>query len=266
MVFLAAFVFPAAAAVELTKVEWNTLGSQVRFHLQFHNPDSMLSGPVSGELHSQPFGAFVQNYGLIGAFDIPPIEPESFFDVFFDVPLSSLPPSAEKITPFDGGGGGGGGLVSAAMVPCPKDLFWAGNVDVWFSGSGGVGQANYHFGTLQICPNGPPSYIHIFGYCPAGVSWAFGQLCQGWSATLELDNGMGQPDGPAPNPFPAGFFSAWIHVSADATVPIGATCCFALNMTCGNSTVPINMCAEACECSQISTEPSTWGKIKTIYR
>ena len=265
MVFLATFVFPAAADVELTTVEWNTVGTQVEFHLQFHNPEPVMSGAVMGELHTQPFGAFVEDNGLIGSFDVPPIEPESFFDVYFDVPLSSLPPSAERITPFGGGGGGGGATQLTANALCPPDLFWAGNVDVWWNGPGGAGQANAHYGTLQICPGVTPSYIHIFGNCPGGASWAFGQMCAGWSAAFLTSDGAGQPNGPAPNPLPAGFFDGWIRVAADATVPIGNTCCFVLNMTCGASTVPINVCAEACECPPVPADPSTWGKIKSLY-
>jgi hypothetical protein len=265
IVFMAAFVFPAAADVELTMVEWNTIGSQVQFHLRFHNPDMIPSGPVSGEVQSQPFGAFVQDTGHIANFDVPSLEVDSFFDVFFEVPLSSLPPSADKITPWGGGGGGGGGPQPAPAVPCPPDLFWAGNVDVFWNGPGGAGQANAHYGTLQICPGGAASYIHIFGNCPGGASWAFGALCPGWSAALLSSNGMGQPNGPAPNPLPAGFFDGWIRVSADGSVPVGGTCCFVLNMTCGLSTVPINICAQACECPAVPVDPRTWGNIKSLY-
>ena len=264
-VFLATFVFPVAADVELTVAEWSTLGTDVRFHLQFHNPEPVMSGPVSGELNSQPYGAFLEDYGQIGVFDIPPIEPESFFDVFFEVPLSTLPPSAEKITPFGGGGGGGGGGTLSPAVACPPDLSWAGNIDVFWNGPGGSGQANVHNAYLQACPGGAPSYIHIFGNCPSGASWAFGPLCPGWSAALLSSDGLGQPNGPAPNPLAAGFFDGWIRVTADASVPIGSTCCFALNMTCGDSTVPINLCVEACECETVPTEPSSWGRIKSLY-
>jgi hypothetical protein len=268
MVFLAAFVFPVAADVELSHVSWETIGTQVRFHLQFHNPDQLNpSGAVSGELHSQPFGAFVPNNGLITPFNVPPMAPDSFFDIFTEIELSSLPPSADRLTPGSGGGGGGGSLLSTAQG-CPPDLFWAGNVDVFWNGPGGSGQANAHYGTLQICPGGQSSYIHIFGDCqdPAGTFWSFGPLCPGWSATLVSSDGMGLPGGPAPNPLPVGFFDGWICISADASVPIGATCCFDLFMTCGASTVPIHMCTEACIWEPVSTEPSTWGKIKSLYQ
>jgi len=266
MLFLAATVFPVAADVELTTIEWHTIGTQVRFHLQFHNPDPIMeSGTVMGELNSQPFGAFLENNGHITSFNVPPIPPASFFDVFYDIELNSLPPSADKITPA-GGGGGSGGSLSAVRELCPPDLFWAGNVDVFWNGPGGSGQANAHFGTLQICPGGTPSYIHIFGDCPTGASWAFEPLCPGWNASLVSSDGLGQPNGPALNPLPAGFFDGWICISADVSVPAGSTCCFNLNMTCGDSTVPINICTEACECQTVPTEQSTWGKIKSLYQ
>jgi len=97
---------PSSADVEVSQVDWETLGQSVRFHVQFHNTDpSSSSSPVSGLMSSQPFGAFVPNSGPIGTFDVPELAADSFFDVFFDVALSSLPPSAEMILP--GGGPGG---------------------------------------------------------------------------------------------------------------------------------------------------------------
>jgi hypothetical protein len=267
LVFLVAFVFPVAADIELTDLSWTMNGtSEVRFHVQFYNPDqSSNSGAATAALYSQPFGAFVEDYGLIKNFDIPPIEPESFFDVYYDVPLMDLPPSAEKITPWGGGGGGGAGVAPEITVVCPPDLFWAGNVDLWWSGDGGSGQVNAHYGTIQVCPGGASSFIHIFGNCPTGVSWAFGALCSGWFATLMSSDGMGLPDGPAPNPFPAGNFDGWIKITADGTVSTGSTCCFTLNMTCGASTVPINICTEACECT-VPAEESSWGTVKSLYQ
>ncbi len=128
----AAFVFPAAADVELTDVSWETLGSSVRFHLQFHNPDPMeTSGDVGGVLSSQPFGAFVPNHGVITSFNVPPLAPSSFFDVFYDIPLTDLPPSAET---YQGGGGGGGASLSPSTT-CPPTNSWAGNVDVFWTGA-----------------------------------------------------------------------------------------------------------------------------------
>jgi len=37
-------------------------------------------------MSSQEFGAFLPTYGPIGNFDVPPIQPSSFFDVFFECP------------------------------------------------------------------------------------------------------------------------------------------------------------------------------------
>jgi len=87
-----AFALPAAADVELTDVSWETIGSSVRFHLQFHNPDpSNPSGErerclelaalrcVRSELRSDHFIRRAV------------ARPDSFFDIFYDAPLSDLP-------------------------------------------------------------------------------------------------------------------------------------------------------------------------------
>ena len=194
---LAAVTAPALADVEVNKVDWETIGPNVRFHVQFHNPDTANpSEPVSGQMHSQPYGAFVPNSGLIGDFNIPPIAPDSFFDVFFEVELSQLPPSGETITP--GGGAGGILSLSEAQAPCPPPTFWNGNVDIFWDGPGGSGTVNYHFGQLQICPGSDPSYIHVILGCddPAGIFWSFGPGCPGWTVSLVENAGFG-PGGPA---------------------------------------------------------------------
>lgn len=261
----AAFVVPVAANVELTEARWETIGTDVRFLLRFHNPDQVNpSGAVSGVLSSQPFGAFVPNNGTITTFDVPPLAPDSFFDVEYFVTLSDLPPSAETITP----GGGGGGAFAAPAQGCPPNLFWAGNIDVFWSGPGGSGQVNYHVGEIQVCPGGGPSYIHVVMDCqdPAGISWSFGPLCPGWSASLVMDDGAGNPNGPAPNPIPPGFFDGWICVAADTTVAIGGTCCFDLNLNCGTQPATVTVCAEACIWEPVSVEESTWGRIKALYQ
>ena len=140
---LAGFASVATALdVSPPEISWQMVGSTtVRFQLHFHN-GSTTEGTlaVQGEMYSQQFGAFLPHYGSIGTFNVPPMDPESFFDVFFEVPLSSLPPN-----PSGGGGGGGGGL--SALVVCPPPV-WVGNVDVNWWGPGGVGQVNEHYGDI----------------------------------------------------------------------------------------------------------------------
>ncbi|HET6349693.1 MAG TPA: hypothetical protein VFH88_11485 [Candidatus Krumholzibacteria bacterium] len=263
---LGILALPAAAEIELSDCHWETNGSMVTFHLQFHNPDTGPSGSASGEIHSQEFGAFVPDFGSIGTFNVPPLAPDSFFDITYDVSLGDLPPSADRITPF-GGGSPTGGLSSAVASLCPPDLFWAGNVDVMWSGPGGTGQANYHIGTLQVCPGGPTSYIHIITNCPdpGGVSWSLAGVCSGWSVTL-VTTVAGLPDGPAPNPLPPGFFDGWICVSANASVTPGNQCCFDVLLNCGVQPAKIHLCATTCTCQPVKLEQSTWGKIKSLYR
>lgn len=269
--FLAAAILaigsPARAGeilpLRLDIVNWQTVVGPIpciRFHARFSNPDALnTSGPVSGEMHTQPFGAFVPNGQLIGTFDVPPMQPSSFFDVFIDVPLTDLPPSAERILP----GTGAGGLEPAAA--CPPDNFWAGNVNVNWSGAGGTGQANVHNGTLQICPGAAPSYIHVVTDCqdPAGITWSFGSLCPGWSAALVLNSNFA-PGDPAPNPIPPGFFDGWICISADASVTVGANCNVVLSLNCGNQPATISLLAEACDWQATPVRPSTWGEVKTL--
>lgn len=257
-------IVPALANIQLTDCSWETNGTNVMFSLKFHNPDPAPSAPANGEMWAQPFGFFVQNTQLIQSFDIPTLAPDSFFDIFFSVSLSDLPLSAPKITPV----GGSGGSSSAKLQGCPPDYFWAGNVDIFWGGPGGNANANYHFGTLQICPGGSSSYIHVFGNCPdpSGTSWSFGALCPGWSATLVTSNAMGLPGGPAPNPLPPGPFDGWICVSANAGVVVGSTCCFDLTLYCGPQPAIVHMCAEACIWETVPVESTTWGKVKSLYR
>ncbi len=199
-----------AADIEVSQVDWETIGPNVRFHVQFHNPDqSATSGPVTGGMSSQPFGAFVPNSGPIGTFEVPALAPDSFFDVFFDVALSSLPPSAATILPGGGPGGGAGGtapgITSLADV-CPPPTFWNGNVDIFWTPPG-TGSVNYHFGQLLICPGAGNSYVHVIMDCqdPAGISWSMNGLCPGWTATLVSDNGSFAPGAARSEPHPSGF-------------------------------------------------------------
>jgi hypothetical protein len=254
---LALAASPAFAAVSLTSedVSWTLVGTDmVRFQLHFHNDGSAVSGAASGTLYSQEFGAFMPHYGTIGTFNVPPIEPESFFDVFFEVPITDLP--------FGGGGGGGLATAAARIVPCPPPT-WAGNVDVtWFEADPGgpiVGQVNKHFGVVGVCPGQGQYCIHLLTGCIGNITWAFRNVCPGWTVSLETEG-----HAPAPAQLPPGF-TGWICVSANANVPVGSQCCFALDLTCLGVTATINVCAYACECP-VPTIPETWGRLKTIYR
>ena len=254
---------PVPVRVDL--VEWNNVPGAIipciKFHTRFSNPDPFLpSQPVSMQMHVQPFGAFVPNGRLLGSFDVPPMQPSSFFDVFFDVEVADLPPSAERIVPGTGPG------PSAPATACPPDEFWAGNVDVFWNGPGGTGQVNVHNGTIQIHPNGTPSYIHVITDCNStgGINWSFGPLCPGWSAALVLNVGFA-PGPPAPNPIPQGFFDGWICVTADNSVPVGSTCNIVLNLTCGGQPATISVLAEACDLGVTSVKPSTWSEVKLQF-
>src|SRR5439155_8686197 len=128
-------------------------------HVRWHNPDPTTpTDAATMQMSSQPFGVFLQDFGLIGQGPIPPIAPSSFFDVFFEVPLSALPPSAETRRP--------GGSLLLATGPetnprCPPDNHWNGNVDIQWQTPKQPGQGNYHFGTVQVCPASNCSYLHI---------------------------------------------------------------------------------------------------------
>ncbi len=260
----------SSADVEVSQVDWETIGQSVRFHVQFHNPDpGAPSSAVSGMMSSQPFGAFVPNSGPIGTFDVPELAADSFFDVFFDAALSSLPPSAATILPGGGPGGGAGGTapgITGLADVCPAPTFWNGNVDIFWTPPG-TGSVNYHFGQLLICPGAGNSYVHVIMDCqdPAGIFWNINGLCPGWSATLVSDDGNFAPGLPAPNPIPPGFFDGWICISADPSVVTGSSCNPALNLQCGTEPAVINVSAEACDWSSVPVEPTTWGRVKTHF-
>ena len=243
---------PAVADLILTQdnVTWTTTSGIVTFHLRFFNPDQTLSTPTFGELRSQPYGAFVDNLGLIGVFDIPPIEPESFFDVFFEIPLSQLPPSAAEMLPF---------TKDAADFDCFPDWHWDGNVDVIWGGPHGGGMVNAHHGTLQVCAGQGGSYIHIVTNCPGFLWWNVVGLCAGFTATLVNEDLTA-----AGNPLAPGW-TGHIAVSAAATTPVGTVCCFAINFNCGGVVVPVNLCATVCDCAPVGTELSPWGSIKALF-
>jgi hypothetical protein len=243
-----------ATAVDVSppEISWQMVGTDVvRFQLHFHNADpTEATLEVQGAMHSQEFGAFLPYFGLIGTFVIPPMEPESFFDVFFDIPLSALPPSQNGVS--------GPGLRAALLDPCPPPI-WIGNVDVNWFGPGGVGQVNKHYGNVGVCPGGASSCLHVITMCPGNLAWAFVMNCPGWTVTL-----LNEDYTPAPALLPPNW-TGWVCVSANANVLVGSQCCFSLNLTCGGVLTKIDVCAYACDC-QVKVEQGTWGRIKNMYR
>jgi hypothetical protein len=237
---------PNLAGVDWANVTGPT-GADVRFHLRWQNDSpTMPTNPATGSIMSQMFGAFVPDYGPIGGFSVPPIPPSSFFDVFFEVPLSSLPPNPAKSIP---GGGGGAAIAQLAAIPCPPDSAWQGNVDILWNdpaGGGGQGQANWHLGQLLVCPGGGNSYIHFVTNClsTTGASWSFSGLCPGFGATLVNEDKVT----PAPAILPPGW-TGWICTAASAAVPTGTKCCFKLELNCGGAHATVQVCATACSCS-----------------
>ncbi|MBI5835998.1 MAG: T9SS type A sorting domain-containing protein [Candidatus Eisenbacteria bacterium] len=227
----------------LAVVDWKKLGTTVRFHQRWENPDpSTPTDPVSGTMNSQAFGAFQPDFGPIGQFDVPPIAPNSFFDVFFDVPLTALPPEPQEVLP---GGGPPPG------TPCPEDTSWSGNVDINWAGAGGTGQVNYHFTGLLVRPGFGSSHVHTLIFCgsAAGSPWSISGLCPGWSATL-----LNEDFTPAPNPVPPGW-TGWISVAATNAVPVGSSCCFSVTFTCDGLPGVIDVCATACSWPVTGVQP-----------
>ncbi|HEX7878834.1 MAG TPA: lamin tail domain-containing protein, partial [Candidatus Eisenbacteria bacterium] len=236
--------------VQPTVINWLPVAGtdHIRFHVRWTNMDEdSPSSQVSGQMLSQDFGVFQPDFGSIGSFNVPPLQPSSFFDVFFEVPLSSLPPAPQKILP------GGGpiappGLLAdsgpATLSDCPPDTNWAGNVDIWWLGPGYDGMVNKHYADLLTCAGGPPSYIHFRGSnCPSPMPWTISGLAPGFSATL-----VNEDFTPAPNPVPVGW-TGWICVSAAAGVPSGTSSCFGVTFTCDDESSTIDICSTACDWS-----------------
>jgi hypothetical protein len=243
---------PAVVTLTPLDISWLTIApATVRFHLQFRNEDPEDdSEPASGELRSQMFGAFQPTQGTIGTFNLPPIPPSSFFDVFLDAPLASLPPTAMEILPWQGTiAERAGGMSAAGIDTCPPDNHWDGNVDVSWNSPTGTGHVNKHIGTLQVCPAHGNSYIHTLVFCndPAGASWSISALCPGWTATLLNEGPPGVPAGPAPNPVPPGW-TGFIAISANGSVLPGATCPFLVTFTCNGVDGVIDLEPVACDC------------------
>ena len=244
-----ASILPQAARAEIVvnreDVNWTTVGDFVQFSVRFHNTGPEATAPGTTDIYSQPFGAFASNYGHLGTFDIPPMQPSSFFDVFFEVALADLPPSAEKIEPHGG--------PRSDREPCAPGDHWDGNVDIDWSAGGDVGQVNYHFGSLQVCPLGGNSYIHVLNFCFSSSTWSFSGVCPGWSVALVEEDMMTAAPGSLPP-----FWTGWICLSADGTVNEGDTCSPSLVISCDGLTGTIDLTAVACECGPVPAEPSTW--------
>jgi hypothetical protein len=249
----------------LTTVDWRTIGDLERFHLRWTNPDpDRTTVAVSGAMNSQQFGAFVENAGTIGTFQVPELLPDSFFDVFFDVPLAQLPPEPQRVLP------GGGPSV---QEPCPPETLWTGNVDVmWSDPEGGTGEEHHHHGTLLVRPGATPSLLHMLVGCavPPGATWSIVGLCPGWTATLLEEDRVtpaGNPLGFTP-PFPG--WTGWLAVSAPAGTPAGTTCCFQIQFMCNGQPGVIHMCVTTCDWALLqptlaSVEWSTVGDLERFH-
>ncbi len=234
----------AAAPVGPPEISWQMVGTDVvRFQLHFSNPDPVEATlPVQGEMHSQQFGVFLPDFGLIGSFNVPGMAPSSFFDVFFEVPLPNLPPSPSAFRIGD----------------CPPPT-WVGNVDVNWYGPGGAGQVNKHYGNIGVCPGGAASCLHVITMCPGNLTWGIVMFCPGWAVTL-----LNEDHSPAPAILPPGW-TGWACITASAGVPVNSQCCFNLNFLNGAVPASINVCAFACECPS-PTKLGTWGQLKSLYR
>jgi hypothetical protein len=237
---------PTGPGPLLGTVEWATLTgtSTVRFHMRWDNPSlTQATSPISGAMHSQPFGVFQPVYGTIGVFEVPPIAPDSFFDVFFEVPMSELPPSQQPVSGKRGDDAKG---TDDEPGPCAPGDHWNGNVDIVWTGAAGGGQVNKHFGELKVCPGVGASLIHIPALvCPSGTGnpWSIMGLCPGFGATL-VEEDMTTP---SPNPVPPGW-TGYIRVTAALGTAIPDTCCFKVTFFCDGVPGVIDMCAITCDC------------------
>ncbi len=253
----------AASHSDLVMVDWMTMMDagappMVQFHLRFYNPHDFPSPPNMYQVFAQEaYGAFVPNAQMIQQGETPTIAPMSFFDVFFEVELSALPPPPATTT--NSAPAGDLDAVTEPGEPCPPDDHWDGNIDVVWGNAGGTGQANFHIGTLQVCPGDGKSYIHLLTGCLEGAAWSIDGVCPGWSATL-----VNEDYTPAPAALPPGW-TGWICISADASVPVASTCCFTIDLMCGEEAATIELCAHACQCA-VQNESSTWGRLKGWYR
>ena len=156
---------PAHASIRLqtSNIDWSVIAStgNVRFHLRFDNPDPSPSPAATGTLRPQAYGAFLPDLNPVRSFDVPPIPPNGAADVFTEIPLQLLPPSA----PTAGGPPAGG--------PCPPPGTWNGNVHVTWNNPNGQGQAFRHMGQVLVCPGNACTFIHVMTDCAAPAPWSF---------------------------------------------------------------------------------------------
>jgi DNA-binding beta-propeller fold protein YncE len=220
-------------------VDWHKLQPPglVRFHLRWQNdsPD-MPSLPVTGSLFPQPFGVFLPDGATAQGFDVPSVEPGSFQDVYVDVPLDQLPPTAPLVLP--------GGGPPAAGGPCPPLDEWNGNVDVRWTEAGRAAQSDWHGGQFLVGTGLGFSYIHITSDCTPvdSLTWDLIGGCPGFTAMLFEEDRVT----PAPASLPAGW-TGYLAVSADPGTPAGAVCCYDLFFRCDGDPARVHVCASACE-------------------
>ena len=232
-------------------IDWQTQpdGGTVRFQVHWTNPSAEASGPITGTLFSQDFGVFRPDFGTIGTFAVPALPPNGSFDVMFDVPLSQLPPSAQKV----GGpmsSGPSSGPADGPSGPCPPIDHWDGNVDLHWVGAAGGGTVNKHIGQMVVCPGSGGSLIHVGQLecdSTSSLPWLVSGLCPGFHATLVQEDKVT----PAPNPVPPGW-TGYIKVTADAWVPVPDTCCFQVTFACRGITGVIDLCVFTCQCDPAS--------------
>jgi hypothetical protein len=239
-------LLPAAAlSLNLDEMSWQSITGGVVFNARFVNDEPIRSGPVTGELNAQIYGAFGENVAPICGFEIPPLPPGGEHTVVCMVPFEALPPSAPQLLP-------GGG------VGCPEDDFWSNGVEVTWDTDD---QAVVHRGHLQICPVGGFSFVRVHFECQGSVAWQYTGDCPGFTPDLvdELFNPVGHP-------LPPGPFDGWMAIDGALGLPEGLECDFDLNLTCGTVPARIALRVVTCECHlPTPAEHSTWGRIKSYY-
>src|SRR5262245_39846581 len=241
----------------LTGVDWHMpFADFIRFHLRWRNYSlDTESQPLAASLFAEPFGVFMPDGPPVQGFDVPPVPAESFFDVFIDVPLDQLPPSAPVQLP-------GGG--PSAADPCPPGDGWSGNLDVRWAEDGIGALSDWHGGDLLVGPGLGYSYIHVVSDCAPvdSLTWALLGACPGFTATLfEEDKAT-----PAPPSLPAAWHG-FLAVAADPGTPVGAVCCFDLLFRCDATPARVHLCANTCTWSatDVGEQPAQRGfGIRTV--